>query len=190
MKSRRINAQHPEFLAGFVGSQAAMTPPSASGGIVEAQPLIERLLKPPEAAVTETTPCAHSLESAAPGCCIVRGEPNHRQRHTKKVLIQCFSGYIAIMSFVGCSCLAAAQRFGQAKGLRLTLRSSRRVPAGRFRPSFHSRPYAPCLHAPLNSNVSAQKRPQFKRSSPPCKVGESMLNSRSSSQASSVRKQP
>ena len=40
-----------------------------------------------------------------------------------------------------------------ARARRLTLRSSRRVPAGRFRPSFHSRPYAPCLHARLNSNV-------------------------------------
>ena len=36
-------------LVGFVGSRAAMTPPSASGGFVETQPLIERLLKPPEA---------------------------------------------------------------------------------------------------------------------------------------------
>ena len=62
-----------------------------------------------------------------------------------------------------------------SRARRLTLRSSRRVPAGRFRPSFHSRPYAPRLHARLNSNVSAQYRPQFKRSSPPCKVGESML---------------
>ena len=40
-----------------------------------------------------------------------------------------------------------------SRARRLTLRSSRRVPAGRFRPSFHSRPYAPCLHARLNSNV-------------------------------------
>ena len=46
------------------------------------------------------------------------------------------------------------------------------------------------LQLPLMSNVSAQKRPQFKRSSPPCKVGESMLNTRSSSQASSVRERP
>ena len=30
MQSRRINAQHPEFFAGFVGSRAAMTPPTAS----------------------------------------------------------------------------------------------------------------------------------------------------------------
>ena len=63
-----------------------------------------------------------------------------------------------------------------SRARRLTLRSSGRVPAGRFRPSFHSEPYAFCLHARLNSNVSAQKRPQFKRSSSPCKVGESMLN--------------
>ena len=44
-----------------------MTPPSASGAFVETQPLIERLLKPPEAAIAETTPCAPSLESAASG---------------------------------------------------------------------------------------------------------------------------
>ena len=87
MQSRRINAQHPEFFAGFVGSQAAMTPPSASGGFVEAQPLIERLLKPPGAAIAETTPCAHSLESAAPGRCIEKGDPNHTQNHTKKVSV-------------------------------------------------------------------------------------------------------
>ena len=118
MQSRRINAQHPKFFAGFVGSQAAMTPPSASGAFVEAQPLIERLLKPPEAAIAETTPCAHSLESAAPCRCIEKGEPNHRQRHTKEVLVQRSSGYIAIMSFVGRSCLTTAQRFAQAKGLR------------------------------------------------------------------------
>ena len=73
---------------------------------------------------------------------------------------------------------------------RLTLRSRGRAPAGRLWPSFHSWPNPPCLRTPLNSNVSAQKRPQFKRSSPPCKVGESMLNTRSSSQASSVRKPP
>ena len=118
MQGRRINAQHPEFFAGFVGSQAAMTPPSASGAFVQAQPLIARLLKPPEAAIAETTPCAHSLESAAPCCCIERGEPNHTQRHTKKVLVKRFSEYIAIMSFVGRSCLTTAQRFAQAKGLR------------------------------------------------------------------------
>ena len=51
MQSRRINAQHPEFFAGFVGSRASMTPPSASGVFVEVQPLIARLLKPPEAAM-------------------------------------------------------------------------------------------------------------------------------------------
>ena len=95
-----------------------MTPPSASGAFIEAQPLIERLLKPPEAAITETTPCAHSLESAAPRCCIEKGKLNHRQRHTKKVLVQRSSGYIAIMFFVGRSCLTTAQRFAQAKGLR------------------------------------------------------------------------
>ena len=95
-----------------------MTPPSASGAFVQAQPLIERLLKPPEAAITESTPCAHSLESAAPGCCIEKGEPNHRQRHTEEVLVLRSSGYIAIMSFVGRPCLTTAQRFAQAKGLR------------------------------------------------------------------------
>ena len=118
MQSRRINAQHSEFFTGFVGSRASMTPPSASGAFVETQPLIARLLKPPEAAITETTPCAHSLESAAPCRCIEKGDPNHRQRHTKKVLVQRSSGYIAIMSFVGRSCLTTAQRFAQAKGLR------------------------------------------------------------------------
>ena len=118
MPSRRINAQHPEFFAGFVGSRAAMTPPSASGGFVDTQPLIARLLKPPEAAITETTPCAHSLESAAPCCCVEKGDPNHRQRLTKEVLVQRSSEYIAIMSFVGRSCLTTALRFAQAKGLR------------------------------------------------------------------------
>ena len=118
MQSRRINAQHPEFFAGFVGSRAAMTPPSASGAFVEAQPLIERLLKPPEAAITETTPCAHSLESAAPCCCIEKSKLNHRQRRTRKVLAQRSSEYIAIMFFVGRSCLTTAQRFAHAKGLR------------------------------------------------------------------------
>ena len=95
-----------------------MTPPSASGGFVEAQPLIARLLKPPKAAITETTPCAHSLESAAPGCCIEKSKLKHRQRHTKKVLVQRSSGYIAIMSFVSRSCLTTALRFVHAKGLR------------------------------------------------------------------------
>ena len=118
MQSRRINAQHPEFFAGFVGSRAAMTPPSASGGFVEAQPLIERLLEPPEAAITETTPCAHSLESAAPGCCIEKGKLNHRQRHTKKVLVHRSSGYIAIMSFFGQAFPSHAWRCVHAKGLR------------------------------------------------------------------------
>ena len=118
MQSRRINAQHPERLASFVGSQAAMTPPSASGAFVEAQPLIARLLKPPEAAITESTPCAHSLESAAPCRCIERGDPNHRQRHTKAVLVQRSSGYIAITSFVGQASLTHAWRYVQAKGLR------------------------------------------------------------------------
>ena len=118
VQGRRKKAQCVEFLAGFVGSRAAMTPPSASRGFVKAQPLIARLLKPPEAAITETTPCAHSLESAAPCRCIERGEPTHRQRHTKKVLVQRSSEYIAIMSFVGRSYLTTAQRFAQAKGLR------------------------------------------------------------------------
>ena len=95
-----------------------MTPPSASGGFVETQPLNEWLLKPPEAAITDTTPFAHSLESAAPCCCIEKGKLNHRQRHTKKVLVQRSSEYIAIMSFVGRSCFTTAQRFAQAKGLR------------------------------------------------------------------------
>ena len=118
MQSRRINAQHTEFFAGFVGSRAAMTPPSASGGFVEAQPLIKRLLKPPEAAITETTSCAHSLESAAPCRCIEKSKLNHRQRHTKKVLVQRSSGYIAIMSFVGQALLSHAWRCVHAKGLR------------------------------------------------------------------------
>ena len=118
VQDRRKKAHCSEFFAGFVGSRAAMTPPSASGGFVETQPLIERLLKPPEAAITETTPCAHSLESAAPCRCIEKSKLNYRQRHTKKVLVQRSSGYIAIMSFVGRSCLTTAQRFAQAKGLR------------------------------------------------------------------------
>ena len=104
-----------------------MTPPSASGAFVEVQPLIERLLKPPEAAITETTPCAHSLESAAPCGCIEKGESNHGQRHTKKVLVQRSSessessessGYIAIMSFVGHASLFPVWRCVRAKGLR------------------------------------------------------------------------
>ena len=118
MQSRRINAQHPECLAGFVGLRASMTSPSASGAFVETQPLIARLLKPPEAAITETTPCAHSLKSAAPCCCIEKGDSNHRQRHTKKVLVQRSSEYIPIMSFVGRSCVTTAQRCIHAKGLR------------------------------------------------------------------------
>ena len=95
-----------------------MTPPSASGAFVETQPLIARLLKPPEAAITETTPCAHSLESAALCCRIEKGELNHRQRHTKKVLVQRSSEYIAIMSFVGQASLSHAWRWVHAKGLR------------------------------------------------------------------------
>ena len=118
MQGRRRKAQCSEFLAGFVVSQAAMTPPSASGGFVETQPLIEGLQKPPGAAITEATPCAHSLESAAPCHCIEKGDPNHMQSHTKEVLVQRSSEYIAIMSFVGRSCLTTAQRFAQAKGLR------------------------------------------------------------------------
>ena len=118
MHRRRKKAQCVEFLAGFVGSRAAMTPPSASGAFVDAKPLIARLLKPPEAAITESTPCAHSLESAAPCCCIEKGKLNHRQKHTKKVLVQRSSGYIAIMSFVGQASLSHAWRCIQAKGLR------------------------------------------------------------------------
>ena len=95
-----------------------MTPPSASGAFVEAQPLIERWLKPPEAAIAETTPCAHSLKSAAPCCCIEWGDPNHRQRYTKKVLVQRSSEYIAIMSFVGHFSLLPVWRCVHAKGLR------------------------------------------------------------------------
>ena len=121
MQSRRINVQHPEFFAGFVGfvgSRASMTPPSASGGFVEAQLLIERLLKPPEAAIAETTLCAHSLESAALCRCIEKSKLNHRQRHTKKVLVLRSSGYIAIISFVGQASLSHAWRCVHAKGLR------------------------------------------------------------------------
>ena len=118
MHRRRRKAQCVEFFAGFVGSQAAMTPPSASGAFVETQPLTARLLKPPEAAITETMPCAHSLESAAPYCCIEKREPNHRQRHTKNVLVQRSSEYIAIMSFVAQALLSHAWRCVHAKGLR------------------------------------------------------------------------
>ena len=118
MQSRRINAQHPEFFAGFVASRASMTPPSASGAFVETQPLIARLLKPPEAAIAETTPSAHSLESAAPCRYIEKSKLNHRQRHTKKVLVQRSSGYIAIMSVVGQASLSHVWRCVHAKGLR------------------------------------------------------------------------
>ena len=118
MHRRRRKAHCSEFLVAVFGSRASMTPPSASGAFVETQPLIARLLKPPEAAITETTPCAHSLESAAPGCCIEKGDPNHWQRHTKKVLVQRSSGYIAIMSFVGQASLSLAWRCVRAKGLR------------------------------------------------------------------------
>ena len=118
MQGRRKKAHCSEFLAAVVGSRASMTPPSASGAFVETQPLIERLLKPPGAAITETTPCAHSLESAAPCHCIEKGDPNHRQRHTKEVLVQSSSGYIAIMSFVGQASLSHAWRCVHAKGLR------------------------------------------------------------------------
>ena len=95
-----------------------MTPPSASGAFVEVQPLVARLQKPPEAAIAETTPCAHSLESAAPCRCIEKGELNHRQKHTKEVLVERSSGYIAIMSFVGHSSLLSVWRCVHAKGLR------------------------------------------------------------------------
>ena len=107
-----------EFLVAVFGSRASMTPPSASGGFVEAQPLNARLLKPPEAAITETTPCAHSLESAARCRCIEKSKLNHRQRHTKEVLVQRSSGYIAIVSFAGRSSLSSVWRFVHAKGLR------------------------------------------------------------------------
>ena len=118
VQGRRKKAHCSEFLVAVIGSRASMTPPSASGGFVEAQPLIERLLKPPEAAIAETTPSAHSLESAAPCCCIEKSKLNHRQRHTKKVLVQRSSGYIAIMSFVGQASLSHAWRCVHAKGLR------------------------------------------------------------------------
>ena len=95
-----------------------MTPPSASGGFVEAQSLIARLLKPPEAAITETTLCAHSVESAAPCRCIEKSKLNHRQKHTQEVLVQRSSEYIAIMSFVGQASLSQAWRCVHAKGLR------------------------------------------------------------------------
>ena len=119
VQGRRRKAHCSQFLAGFVGSRASMTPPSASGGFLEAQPLIARLLKPPGAAITESTLSAHSLESAAPCRCIEKRKLNHRQRHTKKVLVQRSSGYIAIMSFVGqAACLSHVWRCVQAKGLR------------------------------------------------------------------------
>ena len=118
IQGRRRKAQCSEFLVGFVGSRASMMPPSASGGFVEAQPLIARLLKPPEAAITEATPCAHSLESAAPCRCIETSKLNHRQRHTKKVLVQRSSEYISIMSFFGQASLSPVWRCVHAKGLR------------------------------------------------------------------------
>ena len=153
MQSRRFNAQHPEFFAGFVGSRAAMTPPSASGGFVEAQPLIERLLKPPEAAITETTPCAHSLESAAPCRCIEKSKLNHRQRHTKKVLVQRSSGYIAIMPFAGRSSLSSVWRCIHANGLRANP-SFEPTRSGRSLQAFISfSALRALLHARLNSNV-------------------------------------
>ena len=135
VQGRRKKAQCSEFFACFVGSRAAMTPPSASGGFAEAQPLIERLLKPPEAAITETTPSAHSLESAAPCRCIEKSKLNHRQRHTKKVLFQRSCGYIAIMSFVGRSCLTTAQRFAHAKPSRGSLARMREMQASRIEAS-------------------------------------------------------
>ena len=118
MQGRRRKAQCSKSLVSFVGSRASMTPPSASGAFVEAQPLIERLLKPPEAAITETTPCAHSLGSAAPCRYIEKSKFNHRRRHTKKVLVQRSSECIAIMSFVGQASLSHAWRCVHAKGLR------------------------------------------------------------------------
>ena len=62
--------------------------------------------------------CAHSLESAAPCRCIEKSKLNHRQRHTKAVLVQRSSEYIAIMSFVGQASLSHAWRWVHAKGLR------------------------------------------------------------------------
>ena len=118
MQGRRINAQHPEFFAGFVGSRASMAPPSASGGFIDVQPLIARLQKPPEVAIAEATPCAHSLESAAPCRGIEKGKLNHRQRHTKAVLVQRSSGYIAIMSVVGQVPLSHVWRCVHAQRLR------------------------------------------------------------------------
>ena len=119
MQGRRRKAQCSEFSVAVFGSRASMTPPLASGGFVETQPLIARLLKPPEAAITESTPCAPSLESAAPCCCIEKRKLNHRQRHTKEVLVQRSSRYIAIMSFVGQALLSHAWRCVCAKGLRV-----------------------------------------------------------------------
>ena len=58
------------------------------------------------------------LESAAPCRCIEKGEPNHRQRHTKEVLVQRSSEYIATMSFVGQASLSHAWRCVHTKGLR------------------------------------------------------------------------
>ena len=62
-------------------------------------------------------PFASSLESAAPQCCIEKGKLNHTQRHTKKVLVQRFSEYIAIMSFAGRSCFSSVWRCVRVKGL-------------------------------------------------------------------------
>ena len=45
----------------------------------------------------------------------------------------------------------------------LTLSSSGLAPAWRFRPSFHSGPYAPCRREPLMSNVRPRKHPHAKR---------------------------
>ena len=78
-----------------------MTPPSASGGFVEAQPFIERLLKPPEAAITETTPCAHSLESAAPCRCIEKGGPNEWAQGVSSVIAA--SGGFSSLAMKGCA---------------------------------------------------------------------------------------
>ena len=152
MHRRRTKAQRVEFLAGFVGSRASMTPPSASGAFVETQPLIARLLKPPEAAITETTPCAPSLESAALWCCIEKSELNHTQRHTKKVLVQRFSEYIAIMSFAGRSSLSSVWRCIRAKRLR-----ANRVARGFSPPAPTPPTVRPFLvrfrHAPDNDNA-------------------------------------
>ena len=154
MHRRRMKAQCSEFLVGFVGSRATMTQPSASGGFVEAQPLIARLLKPPEAAITETTPSAHSLNPLRLVAAWRRASSTTGKDTRRRFWSNAPAGTLQ-------SCPSPVKPPSHTRGAvsapkdcALTLRSSRRVPAGRFRPSFHSRPHAPCLHARLNSNVS------------------------------------